>query len=119
MKFRRGWIERDKNLLTKFVARFFHCACDRFQRIFDRAQIGREAAFIADGSGKAARFQHLFQRMKNLGAVTKCLRESRRAFRHDHEFLEINRRVGVGASIQNVHHRHGQRFRVGAAEIVK
>ena len=107
IKFRRGRIERDKNLLTKFVARFFHGACDRFQRIFDRAQIGRETAFVADGSGKAARFQHLFQRMKNLDAVTKRLGESRCAFRHDHEFLEVNRRIGVRASIQNVHHRHG------------
>ena len=57
--------------------------------------------------------------MKNFGAVTQRFRKSRRTFRHDHEFLKIDRRIGMRAAIQNVHHRHRQNFRILASEITK
>ena len=41
----------------------------------------------------------------------------RQAVRLDHEFLEINRRVGMGAAVDDVGHRHGQHFGVRPAEI--
>ena len=44
-------------------------------------------------------------------------REGGQAFRHDHELLEIHRRIGVRAAVDDVHHRHGQHFGVGSAEI--
>ena len=39
------------------------------------------------------------------------------AHRHDHEFLDVDRVVGVRAAVDDVHHRHGQHVRAGAAEI--
>ena len=37
--------------------------------------------------------------------------------RHDHEFLEIDRIVGMHAAIDDVHHRHRQEPRAGSADI--
>ena len=39
------------------------------------------------------------------------------AERHDHEFLEVDRVVGMHAAIDDVHHRHRQKPRRGAADI--
>ena len=39
------------------------------------------------------------------------------ADRHDHEFLEVDRVVGMGAAIDDVHHRHRQGAGRGAADI--
>ena len=36
---------------------------------------------------------------------------------HDHELLEVDLVVGVGAAVEHVHHRHRQHVRVGAAEV--
>ena len=33
------------------------------------------------------------------------------ADRHDHEFLEVDRIVGMGAAVEDVHHRHRQQSR--------
>ena len=39
------------------------------------------------------------------------------AHRHDHELLDVDGVVGMRAAVDDVHHRHGQQVRVGAAEI--
>ncbi len=39
------------------------------------------------------------------------------AHRHDHEFLEVDRIVGMHAAIDDVHHRHGQQRRLRPADI--
>ena len=44
-------------------------------------------------------------------------REARRADRDDHELLEVDRVVGVGAAVEHVHHRHRQDPRRLAAEV--
>jgi hypothetical protein len=53
-------------------------------------------------------FQLRSQRVENLRATTQGLGESRSPNRHDHEFLKIDRVVGVDAAVDDVHHRHGQ-----------
>ena len=57
------------------------------------------------------------QRMENLRAHAQRLGECRRADRHHHEFLEVDRIVGMRAAIDDVHHRHRQHARGGAADI--
>jgi hypothetical protein len=37
--------------------------------------------------------------------------------RHHHEFLDVDRVVGVGAAVDDVHHRHRERARVDAADV--
>ena len=55
--------------------------------------------------------------MKNLRAHPQCFREGRRPERHDHEFLEVDRVVGMHAAVDDIHHRHRQEMGVGAADI--
>ena len=47
----------------------------------------------------------------------KAFGEVGRADRHDHELLEVDRVVGMHAAIDDVHHRHRQQPRRGAADI--
>ena len=61
--------------------------------------------------------QHGFQRVKSFGDGAQAFAERRQTQRHDHEFLKINRRVGVRAAVDDVGHRHGQHFGVRPAEI--
>ena len=44
-------------------------------------------------------------------------REARRADRHQHELLQVDVVVGVGAAVEDVHHRHRQHVGVGAADV--
>jgi len=55
--------------------------------------------------------------VEDLGAGAEPFREGRQTRRHDHEFLEVDRVVGMGAAVDDVHHRNRQDAGVGAAEI--
>src|SRR5262249_47767582 len=59
--------------------------------------------------------QRLLERLKDLDAHAQPLAERRRADRHDHEFLKIDRVVGVHAAVDHVHHRPRQDPRPAAA----
>ena len=62
-------------------------------------------------------FEHALERVKRFRDRAQAFAERRQAVRLDHEFLEINRRIGVRAAVDDVGHRHGQNFGVGSAEI--
>ena len=55
--------------------------------------------------------QHLAERVEHFGAVAHGFGERRRADRHDHALLELQRALGVLAAVDHVHHRHRQRRR--------
>ena len=57
--------------------------------------------------------------MEYLRAHAQRFAETRCALGHDHVFLQVDRRVAVRATVENVHHRHGQHFRVRSAEILE
>ena len=80
-------------------------------------EVGREAALVADGGGQAAVVEHLLEHVVGLGAPPQRLGEAGRADRHDHELLEVDVVVGVGAAVEDVHHRHRQHVGVGAADV--
>ena len=61
--------------------------------------------------------QHLLQRVEHLDADAEPLGEGLRADRHHHELLRVHVVGRVGAAVQDVHHRHGQHPRHGAAEV--
>ena len=61
--------------------------------------------------------QHLLERVVRLGAPAQRLGERRRADRHDHELLEVDRVVGVHAAVEDVHHRHRQHVGVRPADV--
>ena len=77
----------------------------------------REAAFVADCGVVAALLEHAFQSVEDLDAPAQRFGERFRADGHDHEFLEVHVVVGVGAAVEDVHHRRGQNIGAGAAEI--
>ena len=62
-------------------------------------------------------FSVVFSAWKTSAPVRSALGEARRADRHDHELLEVDRVVGVRAAVEHVHHRHRQHVRRLAAEV--
>ena len=79
------------------------------QRLFVAPRFGSEAAFVADAGSQAAILQDLLERVVDLGAHAQTLGERGRAYRHDHELLQVDVVVRVHAAVEDVHHRHRQR----------
>ena len=104
----RRRIERDGDVLAGLVAGRLDRLDDQFARFLVAAEIGREAALVADRGRVALALEQLGERVERLGAVAQRLGEARRADRHDHEFLEVDRVLGVLAAVDDVHHRHRQ-----------
>ena len=83
-----------------------------------RRQVGREAAFVADIGVVAGLLQtRFFSAWKTSAPMRTASAKRRRADRQDHEFLEVDRVVGMRAAIDDVHHRHRQDMRLDAADI--
>jgi hypothetical protein len=72
---------------------------------------GREAAFIADGGGIAVLFQRGLERVGNFHAPAERFAERGSTDGHGHEFLEVHGAIGMGAAIEDIHHRNGQEIR--------
>ncbi len=64
-------------------------------------------------------FQHRLESVVDLGAPAQRLAEARRPDRGHHELLDVDSGVRVGAAVEDVHHRHRQDVRIGAAEIAE
>src|SRR4029453_8115604 len=112
-----GDVERNDNLGAYLLAGFLDGLADHGERVVGTLQRGREAALVADGGGQAAVVEHFFERVEYFGAVADRFPEGGRADGHDHELLEVDGRVRVGAPVDDVHHRDGQHFGVRAAEV--
>ena len=55
--------------------------------------------------------------MEDFGAHANRIAHGGRRDRHDHEFLNVDRIVGMHAAIDDVHHRHRQHAGIDAADI--
>ena len=62
-------------------------------------------------------FQVLFQRVENFGTHANGFFNGGSGNRHNHEFLNVNRVVGMLAAVNDVHHRNRQSAGHGAAQI--
>ena len=71
-----GGIERDGDLLAGLVAGGGDGFENAIDGLFVRFQVGREAAFVADGGGVAALLQHGLQGVENFDAPCAGLREN-------------------------------------------
>ncbi len=114
-----GGIERDRDLLAGLVAGGGDGFENAFERFFVGFQIGREAAFVADGGGVAVLLQHGFQIVEDFDAPAQRFVKIRRAERHHHEFLHVDGIIGVRAAVENVHHRNGKDVGRGVARIAR
>ena len=110
-------IERDRHVVADAVAGLFDGRQDEIERGLGRRQIGRKTALVAHIGVVAVGFERRAQRVKNFRAGAHRLRKRGDAERHDHEFLKIDRIVGMDAAIDDVHHRHRQEARRCAADI--
>ena len=81
------------------------------------ARLGAKPPSSPTAVDRPASCRPCLQRVEDLGAAAQAFGEGRRADRHDHEFLEIDRVVGMGAAVQDVHHRHRQGRGRDAADI--
>ncbi|EAQ03551.1 probable phosphopyruvate hydratase [Pseudooceanicola batsensis HTCC2597] len=89
------------------------------ERVAGALEFRCETALVPEPRGHARSRKLLFQDVKDLGAHAHGLADVARADRHDHEFLDVDGIVGVFAAVDDVHHRHRQDPRRGAADIAK
>ena len=110
-------VERDRDVVARGEAGSFDRLDQQLDRVLVGVEVGREATLVADRGGEALVVQHLLEHVVRLRAPTQRLAERRRADRHDHELLEVDRVVGVHAAVEHVHHRHRQHMGVDAADV--
>ena len=110
-----GGVEGDVDVGAGLVAGGGDAGEDGLQGRLVRLEVGGEAPLVADRRRQAPGGEALLQRVEDLDADPQALREARRAGRDDHELLEVDRVVGVGAAVEDVHHRHRQHGRLAAA----
>ena len=109
-------IQRHDHVVARFIAGDFNRFHNKIKRFSGTIQARCEAAFVAHIGAVAGVRQRLFERMENFRAAAHGVRKRVRADRHNHEFLDINGIVGMGAAVDDIHHRHRQQMRVGAAD---
>ncbi len=113
-----GAVQGNVDVLARGIAGIANGFHDHFQGRFVGGQIGGEAAFIADRRIHALLLEHRFQGMEHFRAPAQRLAEAGRADRHDHEFLHVHAVVGMGAAVQDVHHRHRQMIGAGGIQVL-
>ena len=117
MKFAGGRIQAQRDVLAGPESGLSDRRHQEVQRFLGRAQIGREAALVAHVDRMAGAFQGVLERMEHFGAHAHRLGEAGRAHRQHHEFLEIQRIVGMGAAVEHVDHGHRHDAGLAAAHI--
>jgi hypothetical protein len=111
-----GGVEGDGDLFAGLVAGF--SMASRMTSMASALDLsGREAAFVADGGVVALLLEHAFEGVEDFDAPAQGVGEGLGADGHDHELLEVDVRVGVGAAVEDVHHGGGQDAGVDAAEV--
>ena len=119
-EFAGGAVQRDLDVFAGLVAGEVDRLQDGFEGLLSAAlEVRGEAAFVADGGGESLVLQNLFQRVEGFGPHAERFAEALRADRADHELLKGDRRVGVGAAVDDVHHRHRHHLAVHAAEVAE
>src|SRR3954463_4427555 len=113
----RGAVEANDDVGARLVAGLADRVHDEFERGVRRRQVRGKAALVADICVEASLPQIRLQGVQDLRPIAQALGKGGRANRQDHEFLEVDRIVGVHAAIDDVHHRHRQETRGGAADV--
>ncbi len=80
-------------------------------------QVGREAAFVADGGGEPLVEQLLLQRVEHFLAHADRLSETAGVVRHDFEFLEVHRVICVATAVDDVETGHWQQRGIIATQV--
>jgi hypothetical protein len=86
-------------------------------RFVGGSKVRRKPAFVAYIRIVAGIVQRFLEGVEDLGTHADGVGHAFRADRHDHEFLDVDRIVGVRAAIDDVHHRCRQDTGVRTADI--
>src|SRR5690606_15713699 len=115
--FRRGAVESKEDIVAGCISGGLDRAHDEIKGFRRGAESGGEAALIADIRIVAGLSELLLQGVEHLGSAAESFPETLGADRHDHEFLDVYRVVGMAAAVDDVHHRYRQDTRRRAADI--
>ena len=114
---RGGAVEGEAEVAAGLVAGCDDGLDDDGERSLVALQVGGEATLVTHAGRKAAGLEHLLERVEDLGAGAEPFGEGGEAAGDDHELLDVHRGVGVGAAVEDVHERHGERAGKRAAEV--
>src|SRR5690606_24644259 len=78
-----------------------------------------KASLVADGRVETFVAKDLLKVVKDLSSAPQSVTKRVESERHHHEFLDVNRVVGVAATIEDVHHRRGEEPGVRSANVAK
>ena len=115
----RRRVEREGDVESRRVAGRLAGARDEGECRVGRGEVGGESALVADIGVVTLGGERLLERHEYLRAHPHRLGDGAGADRLDHELLEVDRVVGVPPAVDDVHHRHGQGARSGAADIAE
>ena len=117
VEFRGGYVEGQEDVLACFVTGILHGGEDGFQRGFGAVELRSETTFVTDGGAEALLLQYALEGVEDLGDGLQTFAEGVEAMRHDHEFLEIDRGIGVRATVDDVGHGHREHLGVRSTEV--
>ena len=101
-------VKRDGDVSAGPVARLLDGGKQQLNRVAVGAEVGGKAALVALSGGEARLLDLGLQRVEHLGPSPQRLGERRQPQRHQHELLEVDVAVGVGAAVDDVEQRHRQ-----------
>src|SRR5690606_38218770 len=110
-------IEAKSDIFTRLEASLLNRLHDEIEGSLGILQIRSKSAFIADIGVVTGILEALLERVENFRTITNSFTNGRSADRKNHEFLEIDRIVGMCAAIDDVHHGNRQDMGVCAADV--
>ena len=116
-KLGRRRIQGKGNVDTRTIAGTLNRGDNEIQSFGSMTKIWRKTALIANIGVLARVLQCGFQSLKNFSPHPQRIGKAAGAHRHDHKLLKINGIVSMRPTIDDVHHRHRQYMRKGAADI--
>ena len=110
-------VHSDLNVLAWLIAGSLDGVDDDLEGILDAVESGSEATFVTYSGGETTLLEELGEVVEYLSAPTNCLLEGRSTYRTNHELLESDRSIGVSATVDDVHHWHGESIGIAATDV--
>ena len=112
-------VQSQSDVVTQLITGSLHGLHDEVQGCLGGFHGRRESALIAQAGGQSLVLDDLLQRVVHLGAHAQSLVERHGADGGDHEFLHVHTGIRVRATVEDVHHWHGQQVCVWSADVAE
>ena len=117
VEFRGSDIEREEDVFAEFIAGFFDGLCDDFEGGLVGLEDGGKSAFVTDCGREPLALEDALEGVEDFATHAKGFAEGFGSLGHDHELLDVDGSIGVCAAVHDVHHRDGQNFSIGTANV--